>query len=41
MTAVLLVVALTAYGQDKHSETYIRQRIARKSGGLYSKPFQS
>ena len=28
MTAVLLVVALTAYGQDKHSETYIRQRIA-------------
>ena len=28
MTIVLLLVALTAYGQDKHSETYIRQRIA-------------
>ena len=28
MTIVLLVVALTVYGQDKHSETYIRQRIA-------------
>jgi len=28
MTAVLLLVALTVYGQDKHSETYICQRIA-------------
>ncbi len=28
MTIVLLLVALTVYGQDKHSETYIRQSIA-------------
>ena len=49
MTVVLLLVALTVYGQDKHSETYIRQRIATIYQGVgkstydadYSKPFQS